>query len=293
MNYTKQIIIAASTLAFCLPSCTNEALIDNRLLGKELVVSAEIVSSATQQETRVGALGAVGASSYDKTSFFDDDQILISKTGETDGVLYHKLGTRWLPVSGQTPLTVSSSAETFTGVYPHDFSMIYSNQTDNGSNTGDNFKKSNKLMAEAKTTTSGNSVKFQFSPAFCKMTVTITLTDARSDVTATLTASGICTDPNNTGSISLLRTSSNTASTQHSFICIFNPGTYATHSLAVQSTDASSATISDSYTYTSSKTFEKGKNYIYNFTSTNDLILTDIKVTDFTEGSPNDVGSAT
>lgn len=303
MNYTKQIIIAASTLAFSLPSCTNEALIDNRLLGKELVVSAEIVSSATQQESRASdALGAVGASSYDKTSFFDADQIKISKKGGTEstGVLYQKSGTRWLPVSGEIPLTVSSGEETFTGVYPHDFSMICSDQTDNGSNSGDNFKKSNKLMAE-KTITSGNSINFKFAPAFCKMTVTITFQDERSNVTATLTGTNICTENNKTGSINLLRTSSNdAASKQHSFICIFNPGTYATHSLTITSTDNENKSITNSYTYKNngnssetSKTFEKCKNYIYNFTSTNHLILTDIKVVDFEPGSTNDVGSAT
>lgn len=265
-------------LASLLSSCTNEALLENNVWGKELIVSAEIALAETENKTRA-------ADSYDKTAFNEDEQIKISKSGGGEA-LYKKSGTHWLPVAGQTPLTVTNSSEIFTAIYPTGFNAIVSDQTNS-----DNFSKSNKLMAEASTTASGNSVNFKFAPAFCKMTVTVAFQDERSNVTATLTGNNVCTETGKTGSVQLLRTSSNVASKQHSFICIFNPGTYV-YSLTVKSTLTGGQEKTDTYTGAST-VFAKSNNYIYNFTSTNELILTGLKVISFTDGGTQDAGSAT
>lgn len=270
-------------LALPLSSCSNENPLDGGGTPRELIVSAEIASSDANSQTRADA------SSYEKTAFADEDKIYIYKEGEENSkVLYKKSGTRWLPVNAANVLTVNSSnEETFNAFYPFGFTSIQSDQTDKGQNTGTNFAESNKLTASEKTTATGNSVNFKFAPAFCKMTVIVTYQNERSGVTATLKGNGVCTAVNSSETIQMLRTTENTDAKTHTFICIFQPGT-RTYTLTVENSTHETGTYSDS-----SIEFKAGSNYIYNFTSSDELILTGVTVKEFGEGSTIDVGSAT
>lgn len=275
-------------LALPLSSCSTEDPLDGGGTPRELIVSAEIASSDANSQTRADASG------YEKTAFADEDKIYIYKEGEENSkVLYKKSGTRWLPVEANKVLTVNSSdVETFKAFYPSDFASIQSDQTDKGQNTGTNFAKSNKLIASAKTTATGNSVNFRFAPAFCKMTVTVTYQDARSNVTATLTGNKVCTVNGGEETIKMLRTTENTAAKTHTFICIFQPGEH-TYTLSVTSTLGNASSTTNTYKPQSTYSFVAGSNYIYSFTSSNELILTGVTVKEFGEGSTIDVGSAT
>lgn len=274
-------------LALPLSSCSNEDPIDGGGTPRELIVSAEIASSDANSQTRADASG------YEKTAFAENDQISINNNGGNN-ILYKKSGTRWLPVNAANVLTVNSSKEeTFNAFYPYDFASIQSDQTDANANNGTNFAKSNKLTASENTTATGNSVNFKFAPAFCKMTVIVTYQDTRSDVTATLAGNGVCTAVNSSETIQMLRTTENTAAKTHTFICIFQPGKRS-YTLSVTSTPESKSTpVTDTYTPQSAYLFVAGSNYIYNFTSSNDLILTGVTVKEFEKGSTIDVGSAT
>lgn len=268
-------------LALPLSSCSNENPLDGGGTPRELIVSAEIASSDANSQTRADA------SSYEKTAFAENDQISINNNGGNN-ILYKKSDTRWLPVNAANVLTVNSSKEeTFNAFYPSDFASIQLDQTDKGQNTGTNFAKSNKLTASAKTTATGNSVNFKFAPAFCKMTVIVTYQNDRSGVTATLEGNGVCTAVNNSETIQMLRTTENTAAKTHTFICIFQPGT-RTYTLTVENSTHETGTYSGS-----SIEFKAGSNYIYNFTSSDELILTGVTVKEFEKGSTIDVGSAT
>lgn len=268
-------------LALPLSSCSTEDPIDGDGTPRELIVSAEIASSDANSQTRADA------SSYEKMAFAENDQISINNNGGNN-ILYKKSGTRWLPVNAANVLTVNSSnEETFNAFYPYDFASIQSDQTDKGQNTGTNFAESNKLIASEKTTATGNSVNFKFAPAFCKMTVIVTYQNDRSEVTATLKGNGVCTAVNSSETIQMLRTTENTAAKTHTFICIFQPGT-RTYTLTVENSTHETGTYSGS-----SIEFKAGSNYIYNFTSSDELILNGVTVKEFRKGSTIDVGSAT
>lgn len=274
-------------LALPLSSCSTEDPIDGDGTPRELIVSAEIASSDANSQTRADA------SSYEKTAFAENDQISINNNGGNN-ILYKKSGTRWLPVEANNVLTVNSSnVETFNAFYPSDFASIQSDQTDKGQNTGTNFAKSNKLTASENTTATGNSVNFKFAPAFCKMTVIVTYQDTRSNVTATLAGNGVCTAVNSSETIQMLRTTENTAAKTHTFICIFQPGTRSYTLSVTSTTESNSSSITNTYKPQSTNSFVAGNNYIYNFTSSNDLILNGVTVKEFGKGSTIDVGSAT
>lgn len=268
-------------LALPLSSCSTEDPLDGGGTPRELIVSAEIASSDANSQTRANA------SSYEKTAFAENDQISINNNGGSN-ILYKKSGTRWLPVNADNVLIVNSSnVETFNAFYPSDFASIELDQTDANVNNGTNFAKSNKLIASEKTTATGNSVNFKFAPAFCKMTVIVTYQNDRSEVTATLKGNGVCTAVNSSETIQMLRTTENTAAKTHTFICIFQPGT-RTYTLTVENSTHETGTYSGS-----SIEFKAGSNYIYNFTSSDELILNGVTVKEFRKGSTIDVGSAT
>lgn len=272
--------------AFLLAACTSETPVDgDRQDKKDLVVSAEIVSSVTGSK----AVGAP-ANAYDKRSFVEGDPIRIT-IGDVYKI-YKKQNMQWLPESES--LTVDGTSKTITAVYPHDFSTILADQADGDANTGTNFMKSNKLMSEI--TTASNYVKFKFAPAFTKITITVAYKSdsKRKNVTATLTGNGLCTNDNSNETIKMLRTSSNAdALMNHAFTCILNPGTQRRFVLTVSGlkNDGSPA---ENETYTqAAKEFKPGYNYIYNFSSNDNLILNSVTVEPFGKGGTSDVGSAT
>lgn len=92
----------------------------------------------------------------------------------------------------------------------------------------------------------------------------------------------------------MLRTSSNAdALMNHAFTCILNPGTQRGFALTVSGfTNNGSPAENETYIQ-AAKEFKPGYNYIYNFSSNDNLILNSVTVEPFGEGGTSDVGSAT
>lgn len=272
------------SLMLMLTACSSESSIDGGGEEKDLVVSAEIVSSGIDSKAL--------SEDYDKRAFKEDDQIKISRTSDATAVNYTKTGTRWMPTAGS--MTIDGTNQTFTAIYPHNFSMILEDQTDSGTNTGTNFRQSNQLKSDV--TTASNYVAFRFAPAFAKITVSVDYnTSVRQGVTASIEGTGLRTG-SDTETINLLRTSQDGLKQRHTFTCILYPGQRG-FKLTVTgqiSANGSGSTTTDEQTYKqANKTFASGYNYIYNFTSSNNLILNGITVEPFSGGNINDVGSAT
>lgn len=269
------------SLMLMLTACSSESSIDGGGEEKDLVVSAEIVSSGIDSKSL--------SADYDKRAFKDEDQIKISRTGDATTVNYTKTGTRWMPTAGS--MTIDGTEQTFTAIYPHDFNSILEDQTDDGANTGTNFRQSNQLKSDV--TTASNYVAFRFAPAFAKITVSVDYnTSEREGVTASIEGTGLCTGSDTgTETINLLRTSEDELKQRHTFTCILYPGQRGFKLTVTGQTDAGKQDIK---TFVQSeKKFESGYNYIYNFTSSNNLILNGITVESFSGGDIKDVGSAT
>lgn len=274
------------SLMLMLTACSSESSVDGGGEEKDLVVSAEIVSSGIDSKAL--------SEDYDKRAFKEDDQIKISRTGSAKAVNYTKTGTRWMPTAGS--MTIDGTTQTFTAIYPHDFSTILEDQTDSGMNDGTNFRQSNQLKSDV--TTASNYVAFRFAPAFAKITVSVDYnTSVRQGVTASIEGTGLRTGSgSDTETINLLRTSQDGLKQRHTFTCILYPGQrgFTLTVTGQTSADGSGGTTTDEQTYKqTNKTFASGYNYIYNFTSSNNLILNGITVEPFIEGGINDVGSAT
>lgn len=287
--------VAGSLLLLLLPACTSEADLEG---SQPLVVTAEIAS--TSPSTR-----SIGATNYDKRIFEEGDEIQISD-GSSKSVDYKKDVTNgWVPTTTSLGLkvTASSSASSFSASYPKDFSSILEKQDQ----SYENFWKSNKLEAKGTTNVklTNNQVNFTFMPVASKITISINYKSSGSsttkykDVTATLTGGttcGIRTGGSSSEVINMLRTSENEASDKHSFVCILYPGTWS-FTLSVSRTPENSSTPeSKEQTFTQpSYSFVAAKNYVYNFTSSDELILNKVEVEDFKAATdvPNDPVSAT
>lgn len=274
------------SLMLMLTACSSESSVDGGGEEKDLVVSAEIVSSGIDSKAL--------SEDYDKRAFKEGDQIKISRTNSKTPVNYTKTGNRWIPTV--VSMTIDGNPQTFTAIYPHDFSTILEDQKDSGKNTGTNFRQSNQLKSDV--TTASNYVAFRFAPAFAKITVSVDYnTSVRQGVTASIEGTGLRTGSDiDTETINLLRTSQDGLKQRHTFTCILYPG-QREFTLTVTgqiSANGSGSTTTDEQTYKqANKTFASGYNYIYNFTSSNNLILNGITVEPFSGGNINDVGSAT
>lgn len=272
------------SLMLMLTACSSESSVDGGGEEKDLVVSAEIVSSGIDSKALL--------EDYDKRAFKDGDQIKISRTGSTTAVNYTKTGTRWMPTGSS--MTIDGTEQTFTAIYPHDFSTILEDQTDSGANDGTNFRQSNQLKSDV--TTASNYVAFRFAPAFAKITVSVDYnTSVRQGVTASIEGTGLRTGSDiGTETINLLRTSQDGLKQRHTFTCILYPGQRGFELTVTGQISADVDGNEDIKKFVQSeKAFASGYNYIYNFTSSNNLILNGITVEPFGGGNINDVGSAT
>lgn len=304
-QYSIQIAGIIGICFLMLTACSNESPADNTSEGKELVVSAEIIPS--------GESKAVGAATNgtDKVSFVKDDQILITRSGKSKA---YKLSqnNQWLPETGGEDLTVDGTEQTYTASFPHDFTSILEKQNEAAAASGalSNYEKSNKLIS--KVTTASNYVPFKFSHAFSKITVIVAYKNKRKNVSAKLVGKNIRTSEaaaTTDETIKMLRispTDGTTETVNHTFICILNPGTLRGFTLTVSgyavdvtptgdaATPATGDVVSDE-TYTQkAKEFNPGFNYVYNFSSNDNLILTGVKVVDFEkDGADYDAGNAT
>lgn len=294
IHYTRNIRqtmlhLSGGLLLLLAPACTSEVDLEG---GQPLEVTAEIVSSLSTR--------AVDATNYDKSSFSTDDEIQIN--GESQTVTYRKDATNgWIPKTAGSSLTVSgsSTASSFSASYPEAFTSILQDQK-----SYENFWQSNKLEAKGSNVTlSSNKVNFTFMPVAAKITISINYassggaTTKYKNVTATLAGNGIRTGASSSETIDMLHTGDNAvASDKHTFVCILRPGANISFTLSVSRTlDGSSTPEATQQTFTQlAYTFAASKNYVYNFTSSDELILTSVEVMGFTETTvPDNPVSAT
>ena len=274
--------LSGGLLLLLTPACTSEVDLEG---GQPLEVTAEIVSSLSTR--------AVDATNYDKSSFSTDDEIQINGGSQT--VTYRKDATNgWIPKTAGSSLTVSSAS------YPAAFTFILQDQK-----SYENFWQSNKLEAKggSNVTLSSNKVNFTFMPVAAKITISINYassggaTTKYRNVTATLAGNGIRTGASSSETIEMLHTGDNAAaSDKHTFVCILRPGANMSFKLSVSRTlDGASSPEATQQTFTQpAYTFGASKNYVYNFTSSDELILTSVEVMGFTETTvPDNPISAT
>ena len=273
--------LSGGLLLLLTPACTSEVDLEG---GQPLEVTAEIVSSLSTR--------AVDATNYDKSSFSTDDEIQINGGSQT--VTYRKDATNgWIPKTAGSSLTVSGSSTAA-------FTFILQDQK-----SYENFWQSNKLEAKggSNVTLSSNKVNFTFMPVAAKITISINYassggaTTKYRNVTATLAGNGIRTGASSSETIEMLHTGDNAAaSDKHTFVCILRPGANMSFKLSVSRTlDGASSPEATQQTFTQpAYTFGASKNYVYNFTSSDELILTSVEVMGFTETTvPDNPISAT
>ena len=264
--------LSGGLLLLLAPACTSEVDLEG---GQPLEVTAEIVSSLSTR--------AVDATNYDKSSFSTDDEIQINGGSQT--VTYRKDATNgWIPKTAGKSLTVSgsSTASSFSASYPAAFTFILQDQR--------SYENSNK-------------VNFTFMPVAAKITISINYassggaTTKYKNVMATLAGNGIRTGASSSETIEMLHTGDNTvASDKHTFVCILRPGANMSFKLSVSRTlDGASSPEATQQTFTQpAYTFGASKNYVYNFTSSDELILTSVEVMGFKETTvPDNPVSAT
>ena len=191
-------------------------------------------------------------------------------------------------------------ASSFSASYPAAFTFILQDQK-----SYENFWQSNKLEAKggSNVTLSSNKVNFTFMPVAAKITISINYassggaTTKYRNVTATLAGNGIRTGASSSETIEMLHTGDNAAaSDKHTFVCILRPGANMSFKLSVSRTlDGASSPEATQQTFTQpAYTFGASKNYVYNFTSSDELILTSVEVMGFTETTvPDNPISAT
>ena len=280
--------LSGGLLLLLAPACTSEVDLEG---GQPLEVTAEIVSSLSTR--------AVDATNYDKSSFSTGDEIQIN--GGSQIVTYRKDATNgWIPKTAGSSLTGSSTAFSFSASYPAAFTAILQDQK-----SYQNFWQSNKLEAKggSNVTLSSNKVNFTFMPVAAKITISINYASSGGTttkykyVTATLAGNGIRTGASSSETIEMLHTGDNTvASDKHTFVCILRPGASMSFKLSVSRTlDGASSPEATQQTFTQpAYTFGASKNYVYNFTSSDELILTSVEVMGFTETTvPDNPVSAT
>lgn len=258
-------------LSFLLFACTSG---EEDISGAGTSKPLEITAVIDQQTRAAGTEPIVSAGNYDKRTFVENDRI--SVTGNNKKAEYYYNGTRWLPVS--TVLTTAGS-ETFKASYPVSFNGIQADQTD--------YKKfwlSNNLTAE--TTVTGNLAEFTFAPAASKITIVIEYTAERTGESVKVKGATVLTDNGpDTEEITLLGLA--TTGVKHTYTGIINPG-----SKSFTITVATKDNTAQSFTQNTKELLSK-HNYIYNFSSTSNLILNSVTVENFVSNTEISGGDAT
>lgn len=265
-------------LLFLLAGCTaGEQETGDR---RPLEITAEIAAPLTRAITH--------ENDYDKQSFVDGDNINIYTGGTVSGTAtsyqLNGNGTQWLPANG-TGITLTADGGTFTASYPTTFSSILQDQTDK-----DKFWSSNQLISTA--TAVGNRVAFLFAPAAAKITVNIEYKDeSTTGAGVKLTGNGLCTGAASEEAVELLPLT--TTGKEHQYIGIVYPGIKTSYKIEVSATTTTATetvTVTKTYNQNSEITLEAAHNYIYNFTSTDNLILNGVQVTSFASDSDAENG---
>lgn len=239
-------------------------------IGRPLVVTAEIAPPLTRADAH--------DSDYDKQSFVANDQINIYPGSAASGTptvyTYNTLSgsnLQWLPNAGGDGIVISSEDGTYTASYPTTFSGILADQT-----TKTNFWSSNQLLSTA--TAKGNRVDFSFAQAAAKITINVEYATATTGTGITLTGKNLRTEGGSGETIKLLPVTA--TGNKHTYIGIVHASSNtnkANYKITVVTTTDTSG---KSYNQTDI-TLEAANNYIYNFTSTNNLILNGVQVAPF------------
>ena len=248
--------------------------------GDPLPVPLEVSAEIGQGVTRAG--GDAYATDYDKRTFATGDRIEISKYVTAESALYQrKAEGGWGLADGQTALTTTGS-ESFAASFPEEFSGILADQS-----TPTNFWKSNRLTAAG--VLNGNKCSFTFAPAAAKVTVVVTYQSSQTPESASLSGTGIRTDAGASETITpYCASGSTTTSVRHTYVAIVCPG-LRQFTIKLKTTTE----LEKTYTDASPFTLQAGYNYQYNFTATNELILTGVTVVPFSDEPEENVGSAT
>lgn len=270
-KYKIQITSLLALLAcLYLPACTSgEEEIGE---GRPLEVMAEISSTFTTRADDPHK------DDYDKSKFANGDLIKISKKGDgstSANYKYSAASSYWQLADGQTPLTTTGD-ETFEAVFPSDFNGILADQT-----TYTKFWQSNKLVSEKQAT--GNLVNFQFAPAFAKVTIIVEYTDTPSGNSFVSSIKGNNITDGQDQTINLLYLGN--VGNKYTYTGIINTVT-TTITISAPMKNGTTGSFTDN-----SRTFESAKNYTYNFTSNNNLILNGVTVKDFTTASDSGSGN--
>lgn len=262
---------AVAATVLLLNSCSQE-----EGLPHALEVSAEIAGNGVTRTTE----STVGASDYDKLTFDDTDEILITKNSEAAVTYANKGVNSWSSKDG-TPITTTGSGDTFTATYPVGFGGILQAQ-----NTHAGFWKSKQLNSAGKV--NGNKVSFTFKPVAAKISVTVSYDNPQTPATATLSLSGTgIRGGSGAETINMLQTNVSTDNKRYSFAGIIAPGS-RTYTFTFNS-DAGEKI----YEQSTAQELKAGYNYLYTFTSTTELILTGVTVNPFSDLAEEDSGIAT
>lgn len=270
MNKVCKICISLLLPVVLFASCRQ----DDAAIALPLEVSAEINASHTRNDE-------VELNKYDRKDFFADDEIEIKKGDGTKVIYVRSAAGNWKPKVSGSPMT-TTGGETFTATFPVGYSGIWDDQV-----SGASFWNSNLLSSTVKA--DGNRVRFAFAHANCKITIIVNYEQPHGAGDAEVTGKGLRSgNKSEDETISLWRTSDD--SYRHSFIGIFSPEAATRYTISVKDSFGNTKTYTEQG---AGLTLTPGCNYQYTFTSTNELILTSVIVTDFNNVEVEDAGSAT
>ena len=279
-------VYLAGYLLLSLTACSSEERLNTgEGEGHLLEIGASISEPVTSR--------ALGAVSYEKSSFVKDDIIKIGTSANnlsTDGTSYtykDKSGTlRWLPTEGGDGITTNGTGSFYASYDPVGFSGILANQS-----TVEDYQKSNRLITNA-TSVSGNKVNFSFYPAASKITVTVEYQDALHVGKSVQLVGNNLYGESTSDPVILYPVTS--IGKKHLYVAIIYPGSKEYRIKVTSEATEGSGMVTVTYPKESSSaeshTFNPGYNYTYNFTSTFGLILNNVSVEDFKTGTENGTG---
>ena len=265
--------IQIAVLLLLLSSCTSGE--QETGIGRPLEVTAEIATSVTRATD-------AHDSDYDKRTFVANDQINIysgvSASGSATVYKYSDSGStsKWLPNTGGDGITITTENGAYTASFPTTFSGIKQEQT-----TPTAFWESNQLISSKVAV--DNRVDFVFAPVAAKITINVEYASITTGNGIKLEGNSLRTEGGTNETIQLLPLTA--SGTNHTYIGIIRANAGTVYQITV-----SAGGIDKSYAQSSIK-LEAANNYIYNFTSTNKLILNSVNVTPFaSDGSAESGG---
>lgn len=279
MKRIKQSLLKATAFIGCLSlllsACTSG---EQGMPEPRELQPLEITADIEPQTRAAGTEPGITATNYDKRAFVTNDRITVANSSNAATTAdYYYDGTRWLPADASGTGITTTGGETFTAFYPVSFTAIEAVQT-----SYDAFWRSNKLVSSA--TADDNKATFNFTPAAAKITIVVEYTtdfvgqSVKVKGAAVLTASG-----SDSEEITLLGLE--TTGTKHTYVGIINTGS--------KSFTISVETNNGTQSYKDTKELLAGRNYIYNFSSTSNLILNSVSVVGFNDQSEVSGGDAT